>query len=173
MPSAHIKDIVRYGSTVKESDEGLLQQFYASVKEALSRYDVKVSGATMPIAVSLDNNNVFKSVTKSNIMCRLGGGISCNALTLRLGYEILVQSSQHLIIAKDIADAIKNIVEPEKELTPSDEKCFMKEGEGFADDFCQSVEFESDPQRLKDMIDCKSKEARERFEHLDLDGKVQ
>ena len=49
----------------------------------------------------------------------------------------------------------------------------MKEGEGFADDFCQSVEFVSDPQILKDMIDRKSKEARERFEHLDLDGNVQ
>lgn len=168
-----IKGSVRYGSTVKESAEECLQQFYSSVKEVLGRYDVKVGGATKPIAVSLDNNNVFKSVTKSNIMCRLGGGVSCNALTIRLGYEILVHSSQHLIIAKEIADVIKNIVEPEKEISPSAEKCFMKEGEGFADDFCQSVEFESDPQKLKDMIDSKSKEARERFEHLDLDGKVQ
>lgn len=167
------KGSVRYGSTVTESDEERLQQFYNSVKEMLSKYDVKVGGAVRPIAVSLDNNNVFKSVTKSNIMCRLGGGVSCNALTLRLGYEILVHSSQHLIIAKEIADVLKNIVEPEKEITPSDEKCFMKEGEGFADDFCQSVVFASDPQTLKDMIDRKSKEARERFEHLDLDGNVQ
>jgi hypothetical protein len=172
LPS-QIKGSVRYGSTIKESDEDRLQHFYNSLKETLSKYDVKVGGDDKPIAVSLDNNNVFKSVKMSNIMCRVGGGISCNALTLRLGYEILVHSSQHLIIAKEIADNLKKIVEPEKEITPSDEKCFLYEGDGFADDFCQCIEFQSDPQTLKDMIERKSKEARERFEYLDLDGNVQ
>lgn len=170
---AQVKGSVRYGSTVTEADENRLQEFYNSVKEALSEHNVVVRGATQPISVSLDNNNVLKSVRKSNIMCRLGGGLSCNALTLRFGYEIILHSSQHLLIAKKIADALKSIVEPEKEIPQSAKKCFMKEGDGFADDFCQSIEFESDPEKLKEMLAEKSKEARQRFEHLDLDGNVQ
>lgn len=172
LPSQHMGS-VRYGSTVKEADEAILQQFYTSVKEALSEHNVVVGGTTQPISVSLDNINVLKSVLKSNIMCRLGGGLSCNALTLRFGYEIILHSSQHLLIAKKIAEALKNLVEPDKEIPQSAVKCFMNEGQGFADDFCQSIEFESDPEKLKEMQAQQSKEARRRFEHLDLDGNVQ
>jgi hypothetical protein len=164
------KGDVRYGSTVKAEDEDRLQRFYTTVLEALSKYNVVVRGNSQPISVSLDNNNVLKSVTKTNIMCRLGGGLECNAMTLRFGYEILLHSSQHMIIAKDIADALRGIVEPDRIVPEEAQKCFLKDGEGFADDYCESVVFESDPQKLQAMIERKSREARQRFEHLDLDG---
>lgn len=168
---AQLKGDVRCGSTVKAEDEQRLQSFYNSVSEMLAKYNVVVRGNSRSISVSLDNTSAFKSVTKSNIMCRLGGGISCNSLTLRLGYEILLHSSQHLSIAKDIADALKSIVEPEREISEEAKKCYLREGDGFADNYCESVVFESDPEALQEMIKQKSKEARQRFGHLDLDGK--
>ena len=168
-----LKGTVRYGSTVKENDEQKLQQFYEAVHDALGNYDVTVAGTSKNIAVSLDNSDVFKGVSPSNIMCRVGGGCTCNALTLRVCYEILLQSPRYLSIAKEIADALKNVVEPDREIPESAKKCYLKEGEGYADDFLQTVVFETDPDELRDMIKRKSKEARTRFEHLDLDGNVQ
>ena len=170
---AQFKDTIRYGSTVMEKDEDKLQHFYAAIKDSLRNYGVTVRGEHLPISVSLDNNNVFKSVLKSNIMCRLGGGLTCNSLTLRLGFEILVHSPQHLIIAKQIADALKNIVEPDREIPDDSKKCYLKEGDGFADDFGQSVVFETDPDTLQEMLDKYNKLARMNYEHLDLDGNVQ
>ena len=160
---AHMIDSVRYGSTVMEQSEKSLEQFYSAIKESLNEYNVVVRGKTQPISVSLDNNNVLKSVSKTNIMCRVCGGVNCNALTLRIGYEILLHSSQHLIIAKEIADALKGIVEPNREIPEDVKKCYLKEGDGFADDFCQSIVFENDPDILQDMIDEKIKVARKKF----------
>ena len=170
---ARMKDTVRYGSTVMEQDEERLQQFYTTIKETLSNYEVVVGGKRQPLSVSIDNTAAFKSVQKSNIMCRLGGGISCNSLTLRVGYEIMLHNGQHLIIAKEIADALKSITEPDREIPDDVKKCYLKEGDGFADDFCQSVVFESDPETLQEMLDEKNKQARRNYEHLDLDGNVQ
>jgi hypothetical protein len=103
----------------------------------------------------------------------MGGGADCNAFTLRLGYEILVHHSSHLLIAKDIADAIKSQVEPHHELTEEAKKSILSEGDGYADDFGKTDRFEQDPAKLKAMIEDKAKEARQRFEHLDLDGNRQ
>ena len=176
-----LKGTVRYGSTVMESDEQKLQQFYAAVSDAVGSYDVTVAGTSRKIAVSIDNSDVFKSVSPSNIMCRMGGGNSCNALTLRVCYEILIQSPKYLNIAKEIADALKNVVEPDREIPAAAKKCYLNEGEGYADDFLKKAVsqqtperiFETDPDELRDMIERKSKEARTRFEHLDLDGNPQ
>ena len=168
-----MKGTVRFGSTIKEDDEQKLQQFYGAVRDALGDYDVTVGGTSRKIAVSLDNSDVFKGVSPSNIMCRMGGGRTCNALTLRVCYEILLQSPRSLSISKEIADALKNVVEPDREIPESAKKCYLKEGDGYADDFLQTVVFETDPDELRDMIKRKSKEARTRFEHLDLDGNVQ
>lgn len=33
-------------------------------------------------------------------MVRLGGGVDCNAATIRIGYEILVYDNAHLLKAK-------------------------------------------------------------------------
>ena len=165
-----VKNGIRYGSTVKPEDEERLQQIYSVIQSSLCVHNVVINGESKPITVDLDNNSVLKSVRPSNIMCRMGGGVSCNTLTLRICYEILVYSSQHLIIAKNIADAIKGVIEPEREITQETKKCYLKEGDGFADDFCQSVVFETDPEALREMLKQKNEEAREKFEHLDLDG---
>lgn len=170
MLPSQVKGDIRYGSTVRAENEEQLQHFYDSVREVLGKYSVVVGGTKQPISVSLDNNGVLKSISTSNIMCRLGGGVSCNSLTLRIGYEILLHSSQNLIIAKDIAEALKSIIEPDKEISEQAQRCYLKEGDGFADDHCKTEVFESDPEALRKMIKQKSKEARKRFEHIDLDG---
>ena len=169
LPPHYVGD-VRYGSTVTAHDEPMLQQLYGAVSEAMARYNVVVRGTSQSISVSLDNCSVLKSVTRSNIMCRLGGGVDCNALTMRLGYEILIHSSQHLIIAKEIADALKAIVEPDRVVPDDAARCYLTDGDSFADGYGETKVFERDSDKLRAMIARMSREARQRFEHLDLDG---
>ena len=78
--------------------------------------------------------------------------------------------SSHLLIVKDIADAIKNEVEPTHAISEEAKKCFMSEGDGYADDFCKTEVFEQDPDKLKEMIAANTKLARLNFESFDLDG---
>lgn len=165
-----IVDDTRYGSTIKTADEAHLQQIVVALGERLATHTIETVGGLQPLAVKLDDNAIYKSVAKSNIMCRMGGGVECNAITLRLGYELLFYYNQHLLVAKDIADAVKGVVEPQREISERAQRCFLAEGDGYADDYCRSVEFESDPEKLEEMIAKQSKIARERFEHLDLDG---
>jgi hypothetical protein len=49
----------------------------------------------------------------------------------------------------------------------------LSEGDGYADDFGKTDRFEQDPAKLRAIIEDKAKEARQRFEHLDLDGNPQ
>ena len=49
----------------------------------------------------------------------------------------------------------------------------MSEEDSYADDFCKKDVFERNPGKLKKMIAQKAKEARMRFESLDLDGKIE
>ena len=169
LPTMLVND-VRYGSTIKGEDEMRLQQIVASLADKVSARTLETADGVQPLAVKLDDNHLFKSVSKSNIMCRLGGGVECNAITLRLGYELLFYNNQHLLLVKDIADAVKTVVEPNREISERVQRCFLAEGDGYADDYCSSVEFESDSEKLMEMIAKQSKIARERFEHLDLDG---
>ena len=170
---AIMKGDVRCGSTVKSDDEERLAQMANAISESLSAHSVMVDGCNRPIAMSVDDNNIFKSVKSSNIMCRMGGGELCNAVTLRLGYEILCYSSEHLAIAKGIADAIKGVVEPDKPLDEKSKQCYMEEGDGFADAFGETTVFETDSNILEAMIERCNRDARKRFEHLDLDGNVE
>jgi hypothetical protein len=162
-----------YGTTTLAEDEEVLQRIFSLSKEALEAREVVVDGKKQSISVCLDNCDILKSVGPSNIMCRMGGGIDCNALTLRLGYEILIYHSSHLLIAKDIAAAIKSQVEPEHALSEEAKKSILSEGDGYADDFGKTDRFEQDPAKLRAIIEDKAKEARQRFEHLDLDGNPQ
>ena len=159
-----------YGSTILSESEEMLQRIFSTSKAALEARNVVVKDKTQPISVCLDNNDILKSVGKSNIMCRMGGGLDCNSLTIRIGYEILIQHSSHLLIVKDIADAIKNEVEPTHAISEEAKKCFMSEGDGYADDFCKTEVFEQDPDKLKEMIAANTKLARLNFESFDLDG---
>lgn len=164
---------LEYGSTVMNEDEEKLQDIYTMAKGALGAHEVAVKDQKQPICVCMDNNGILKSVGPSNIMCRMGGGVDCNAFTIRLGYEILVYHDSHLLIAKDLADAIKNHVGPEREIPAEARKCFMEEGDGYADDYCKMDVFEQDPKRLRKMIAKEKKYARTNFERFDLEGNLE
>ena len=162
-----------YGSTVVADDEAALQQIFNLAKERLSARNVELDGVRQPIALCMDNCNILKSVSSSNIMRRMGGGVDCNAFTLRVGYEILVYSNSQLLVAKDVADVIKGVLEPEREVSAEAKRCFLEEGDGFADSYGESKVFERDPEKLKKMIARKGREARRRFERYDLDGNLE
>ena len=172
LPAITAKDTI-YRSTVLKEDEDILQGLFQTSKDALEARNVVIRGEKQPITVCLDNTDILKGVLPSNIMCRMGGGIDCNALTLRLAYEILVYHSSHLLIVKDLAEAIKNQIEPERTIPDEAKKSFLKEGDGFADEFCKMDVFDQDPKRLKKMIAQESKNARARFERFDLDGNIE
>lgn len=157
-----VKD-TEYGSTVLEESEGVLQNIFTASKEALAKFEVTIKGEKQPVAVCMDNCDLLKSVSKSNIMCRMGGGISCNAFTLRVGYEVLMFHNSHLLVTKELADIIKAQVEPNHEIPAEAIKCFMKEGDGYADDYnCNDV-FEHNAQKLKNMIDKCKKELEYKY----------
>ena len=171
-PAITIKDTI-YRSTVLKEDEDILQGIFQTSKNALEAREVVMRGKKQPITVCLDNADILKGVLPSNIMCRMGGGKECNTLTLRLGYEILVYHSSHLLIVKDLAEAIKKQIEPERTIPDEAKKSFLKGGDGFADEFCKMEIFDQNPERLKKMIAQESKNARARFERFDLDGNLE
>ena len=172
LPAITVKDNI-YRSTVLKEDEDILQGIFQTSKNALKAHNVVIKGEKQPITVCLDNTDILKGVLPENIMCRMGGGKDCNAVTLRLGYEILVYHSSHLLIVKELAEAIKKQIEPERTIPDEAKKSFLKEGDGFADDFCKMDVFDQDPKRLKKMIAQKSKDALIRFKRFDLDGNLE
>lgn len=169
LPRRKIGDM-EYGSTVMDESEQSLQNIVKSITETVGKRNVVIKGAEQPIAICLDNNNLLKSVNYTNIMCRMGGGVDANAFTIRMAYELLVQHSSLLLIANEMAAAIKAEVEPEHEVTAADKRCFMEEGDGFADEFGGEEVFMRDPDKLRRMIKEESRKARLEYEHLDLDG---
>ena len=172
LPAITVKDN-EYRSTVLREDEDILQRIFQASKKSIETRDVVIKDQKQPISVCLDNNDIQKSVNSSNIMCRMGGGKDCNALTIRLGYEILVYHSSHLLIVKDLAEAIKKQIEPERTIPEEAKNSFLKEGDGFADEFGKMDIFDQNPARLKKTIARESKNARERFERFDLDGNLE
>lgn len=163
----------QYGSTVLQEDEEKLQQIFSEIQEKLNGRSVTIKGVEQNIVTNLDNNNLLAGVLPSNIMCRVGGGIDSNALTIRLGYEITVFSTSHLLILKDMADAIKSHIEPDRDIPEEAKKCFLENGDGFADGYGETDVFETDPIKLKTSLEKWRKEALEKYEHLDLDGNEQ
>lgn len=163
----------QYGSTVLQEDEEKLQQIFSEIQEKLNGRSVTIKGVEQNIVTNLDNNNLLAGVLPSNIMCRVGGGIDSNALTIRLGYEITVFSTSHLLILKDMADAIKSHIEPDRDIPEEAKKCFLENGDGFADGYGETDVFETNPIKLKTSLEKWRKEALEKYEHLDLDGNEQ
>lgn len=147
-----------YGSTVLEESEEVMQNIFTASKEALAKFEVTINSNKQPVEVCMDNENILKGVLPSNIMRRVGGGSSCNAFTLRVGYEILMFHNIHLLIVKEIADIIRAQVEPTHEIPAEAIKCFTKEGDGFADDYNSNEVFEHNPEKLKKMIKMCKKE---------------
>lgn len=158
-----------FGSTVLNICEETLQNIYLTTKEKLLKYNVTIKDKKQPIAVCIDNEDLLKSVTPSNIMCRIGGGIDCNTLTLRVGYEILMYHNSHLLIIKEIADAIKAQIEPDSVIPDEAIKCFMKEGDGFADEYGSNNIFEHNPEKLKKMIEEGQKELKHKYGNRYID----
>ena len=156
LPAITVKDN-EYRSTVLREDEDILQRIFQASKKSIETRDVVIKDQKQPISVCLDNNDIQKSVNSSNIMCRMGGGKDCNALTIRLGYEILVYHSSHLLIVKDLAEAIKKQIEPERTIPEEAKNSFLKEGDGFADEFGKMDIFDQNPARLKKTIARESK----------------
>jgi voltage-gated potassium channel len=141
-----------YGSTVVTEDEEKLQQMFQEIHDTLAERNVTIHDEERPIVTQLDNCNLWNGVNDSNIMRRTGGGVDSNSLTIRIAYEILVYHSSHLLIMKDIADAIKKQVEPNRDIPQESVQCFKEEGDGFADNYGEEKIFQRSPQALRRMI---------------------
>ena len=141
-----------YGSTVLMEDEEKLQQMFQEIHDALAERNVTIHDGERPIVTQLDNCNLWNGVNDSNIMRRTGGGVDSNSLTIRIAYEILVYHSSHLLIIKDIADAIKKQVEPNRDIPKESVLCFKEEGDGFADNYGEEKIFQRSPHALRRMI---------------------
>lgn len=162
-----------YGSTVLEEDEKALLSIFEEISNKLNARKVTIKEEEKNIVSEIDNTNRWKSASDSNIMVRMGAGLDCNAFVIRIGYEIVLYHNAHLLIAKEIADAIKRQIEPDREIPESAKKCYLQNGDGFADDYGKEEVFMRSPQALKKMIEAGRKYALEKYEHLDLDGKEQ
>ena len=162
-----------YGSLVMSEDESVFNAIFEDIKKKLQERKVTIKGSEQNIVTEKDNFIRWKSFNDSNIMCRLGGGLDCNAFNIRIADEILVYCNFHLLIMKDIADSIKGCIEPEHPIDEDAKKCFLNGGDGYADDYGKTDVFETNPTKLKELLDLWKKDVLNRFEHLDLDGNEQ
>ena len=144
-------------------DENVYQTISGEINRLIQQNDrkVMVNDVEQNIVVTVDKH--AKTVSKENVMCRIGGGNDCNAFTIRLAYDLIVYNTKHLLVVKDIAGAIKNAVEPDHEIDAKAQKYYLEKGDGFGH------EFNSSPEELKAMIEKESKRARDIFEKYDLD----
>ena len=159
-----------YGSMVLEEDEERLQKMYQEIQNALAERNVINREEQQNVVTQLDNCNLWNGVNDTNIMRRVGGGVDANSLTIRIAYEILVYNNSHLLILKDIADAIKRQVEPNRVIPEEAVQCFKKDGDGFADNYGEEKVFLRSPQALKVMIQKETEKAQKIFANMDLDG---
>lgn len=166
-------DDTTMGSTVTSQDESVYQSIANDVRELLGKRTAQVNDVEQGIVVAADARKYLKGVGAENVMCRVGGGKDCNAFTLRMAYDLLVFNAKHLLVAKDIADAIKKAIEPDREIPEEAHRCYLKAGDGFADEHGKEDVFLNTPEKLKEMIEQQKKLARKRFEKYDLDGNIQ
>ena len=173
MANQIFKDERQYGSTILQEDEETLQHIFSEVQQRLEKKTITIKDAKQIIVTDIDNTDLLKGVLYENIMCRVGGGVDCNALTIRLGYEIAVFNTAHLLVLKDIADAIKSQTEPDRKIPEDAKRCFLELGDGYADGYGKTDLFETDPVQLRILLERWRKDALEKYEHLDLDGNEQ
>jgi len=165
------------GSTVTAQDEGVYQTIASDIAQRLNERKVLVNETEQSIVVTADNRKYAKTVPAQNVMCRVGGGKDCNAFTIRIAYDILVYNTKHLLVAKDMADAIKNAIEPDREIPEKireeARRCYLEPGDGYADKHGSEDVFMRSPEALKKIIEEKSRKARKNFEKHDLDWNIQ
>ncbi len=162
-----------YGSTVLKEDEDTMNQIFTDISNKLNERKIMINEDEHIIVSEMDNTDRWGSLNDQNVMVRMGGGVDCNTFLLRIADEILVYCYFHLAIMKDIADCIKKHIEPEREISESAKRCFLKNGDGFADDYGKEEVFMKSPEDLNKMMAKWRKYARDKFEHLDLDGNEQ
>jgi len=162
-----------YGSTVLKEDEDTMNQIFTEISNKLNERKIMINEDEHIIVSEMDNTDRWGSVNDDNVMVRMGGGVDCNTFLLRIADEILVYCNFHLAVMKDIADCIKKHIEPEHEISESAKRCFLKNGDGFADDYGKEEVFMKSPEDLNKMMAKWRKYARDKFEHLDLDGNEQ
>ena len=68
---------------------------------------------------------------------------------------------------------MKNHIEPDHKIGDDTLRCFLKNGDGFADEFGKEEVFKKSPQELMKMIAKWKQYALHNFEHLDLDENEQ
>ena len=166
-------DNITVGSTITMQDESVYHAIASKINEKLSARTVIVNDNEQNIVVTTDNREYYKTVPRENVMRRMGGGKDCNAFTIRMAYDILVFNTKHLLVAKDIADVIKDAVEPDHEIPNEARRFFLEEGNGYANASGKEDVFKKSPKDLEKMISQQSKEARKRFQRYDLDGNFQ
>jgi hypothetical protein len=159
-----------YGSTILEVDKEKLQNIFEEVQSSLAGRKVFIREEEQSIVTQLDNCEQWNGVNDSNIMRRMGGGIDANSLTIRIAYEILVYNNAHLLILKDIANAIKRQVEPGRNIPEEAIQCFKNDGDGFADNYGEEKVFLRSPQALRKMIQEETEKALMSFANMDIDG---
>ena len=168
---------VAYASTVLKEDEDVFQRIVNEAVVSLAECSVVINDVKHNVLALQDNANLYKAVQSKNLMVRLGGGVDCNAATIRIGYEILVYDNAHLLKAKALADAIHNHIEKDRVVDEAIEiaakVCYEKKGPSFADIYGADPVFESDPLKLKKQIDLWSKQALDKYERFNLDGTLQ
>ena len=168
---------VAYASTVLKEDEDAFQSIVNEAVASLAECSVVINDVKQNVIALQDNANLYKAVQSKNLMVRLGGGVDCNAVTIRIGYEILVYDNAHLHKVKALADAIHNHIEKDRVVDEAIEMaakvCYEKKGPSFAEVYGADPVFESDPLKLKKQIDLWSKQALDKYEHLDLSGNPQ
>lgn len=162
-----------YGSTVLKEDENTMNQIFTDISNKLNKRKIMINEDEHIIVSEMDNTDRWGSVNDQNVMVRMGGGVDCNTFLLRIADEILVYCNFHLAVMKDIADCIKKHIEPEHEISESAKRCFLKNGDGFADEYGKEEVFMKSPEDLNKMMAEWKKYARDKFEHLDLDGNEQ
>ncbi|MDY2832255.1 MAG: hypothetical protein SOU49_05880 [Sodaliphilus pleomorphus] len=175
LPQVKVDDRM-LGSTVTAQDEGVYQTIASDIAQRLNERKVLVNESEQSIVVTADNRKYAKTVPAQNVMCRVGGGKDCNAFTIRIAYDILVYNTKHLLVAKDMADAIKNVIEPDREIpeeiSEKARRCYLEPGDSYANEYGKQDVFLTSSEALKKMIEEKSRRARKNFEKYDLDWKL-
>lgn len=146
-----------YASTVLGDDENLYQKIIGEISSSLNGQNVKS-----------DEYGLWSRVGDKNLMMRLGGGVDCNTVTIRISYDILVYDNTHLLKAKGMADAIQNNIEKDRakdeKIAKAAEVCYMEKGPGYADKYGEKdTFFETNPRKLVSSIKYMSKDALKKY----------
>jgi hypothetical protein len=89
---------------------------------------------------------------------------------MRVAYDVLVTDGRYLAIAKDIAEVIREQIEPDRPISADAVQSFRKEGDGFADAIGETKIFESDPAKLKNDLELKQQKVLSEFGTMSFPG---